>query len=318
MEIMNRFFNPLPCLAVMACAFISFAEDTPLKSAWNVRDHIPMEKFIIQSHRGAGELSEENTIEAFELGWKLETYPEADVRMTKDGVIVAFHDNDFSRVVKDAPAELAKRGVKDLTWEELSKLDVGSWKGEQFKGRRVLRMADGFAAMKGKPNRHLYLDIKNVDLKKLAEEVKAAGVEKQVVFTSPKHEVIREWSKLMPGGDALMWIPGTEESKLAAIETLKKANFEGITQVQIHVRLPTETKEKILPGESFTPSRAFLIGVSQELSKRGILFQTLPYGAKDVGIYKELLDLGLASFATDHPDVTWKAVREYYAEKPGR
>jgi glycerophosphoryl diester phosphodiesterase len=293
----------------------TYAESPPLKSPWNVRDHIPLEKFIIQSHRGAGELTEENTIEAFELGWKLNTYPEADVRMTKDGVIVCFHDNDFSRVVKDAPPELAKKGVKDLTWEELSKLDVGSWKGEQFKGRRVLRMADGLAAMKGKPERHLYLDIKNVDLKKLADEVKSAGVEKQIVFTSPKHEQIREWSSLVPGTDTLLWIGGTQEAKREAIEALKKTNFEGLTQVQIHVRLPSETKEKILPGESFTPSRAFLVEMSQELSKRGILFQTLPYGAKDAGIYKELLDLGLASFATDHPEVTWKAVREYYAEK---
>jgi glycerophosphoryl diester phosphodiesterase len=313
---MIRLSIPLPCLAVLACAFISSAQDRPMKSPWNVRDHVPLEKFIIQSHRGAGELSEENTIEAFELGWKLQTYPEADVRMTKDGVIVAFHDNDFSRVVKDATPELAKKGVKDLTWDELGKLDVGSWKGEQFKGRRVLRMADGFAAMKGRPDRHLYLDIKNVDLKKLAEEVKAAGVEKQIVLTSPKHEIIREWCSYVKGTDTLMWIPGTEESKREAIEALKKANFEGITQVQIHVRLPSETKERILPGESFTPSRAFLIEMSQELSKRGILFQTLPYGAKDEGIYKQLLDLGLASFATDHPEVTWKAVREYYAEKP--
>ncbi|OAI55520.1 hypothetical protein AYO49_01180 [Verrucomicrobiaceae bacterium SCGC AG-212-N21] len=291
------------------------AESPPLKSPWNVREHVPLEKFVIQSHRGAGELTEENTIEAFELGWKLNTYPEADVRMTKDGVIVAFHDNDFSRVVKDAPPELAKKGVKDLTWDELSKLDVGSWKGEQFKGRHVLRLADGFAAMKGRPERHLYLDIKNADLKKLAEEVKAAGVEKQIVFTSPKHEQIREWCSLIPGTDTLLWIGGTQDAKRAAIEALKKINFEGITQLQIHVRLPSETKEKILPGESFTPTRAFLIEMSQELSKRGILFQTLPYGAKDAGIYKQLLDLGLASFATDHPEVTWQAVREYYAEK---
>src|SRR4030095_13901082 len=74
---------------------------------WNVCDHVPLEKFIIQSHRGAGELAPENTIEAFELGWKLGTYPESDVRTTKDGVIVAFHDNDFSRVVKNISPAMA-------------------------------------------------------------------------------------------------------------------------------------------------------------------------------------------------------------------
>src|SRR4051812_34911694 len=222
---MNRPPPPLPCLLMLALASISFASDPPLKSPWNVRDHIPVEKFIIQSHRGAGELAEENTLEAFELGWKLGTYPESDLRTTKDGVIVAFHDNDFSRVVKGVAPEMAKKGVQDITFEELGKLDVGSWKGEQFKGRRVSRMTEVFARMKGKPERHLYLDIKNVDLKQLAGQVKDAGVQKQVVLASPKHQIIREWKTYVPESDTLLWISGTESSKREAIETLKKANF---------------------------------------------------------------------------------------------
>ena len=56
-------------------------------------------------------------------------------------MIVAFHDNNFARVVKDVSPELAKQGVKDVTFDELQKLDVGSFKGEQFAGRRVPRMS---------------------------------------------------------------------------------------------------------------------------------------------------------------------------------
>jgi glycerophosphoryl diester phosphodiesterase len=285
-----------------------------VKSSWNVRDYIPAEKFIIQSHRGAGELAEENTLEAFELGWKLGTYPESDVRTTKDGVIVAFHDENFSRVVKGIAPGMAKKGVADVTFEELSQLDVGSWKGEQFKGRRVSRLAEVFERMKGRPERHLYLDIKNVDLEKLAAEVKAAGVERQVVLASPKHATLREWKTLVPESDTLIWIPGTEAEKREKIETLRKAGFEGITQLQVHVRLPGDAKD-VAPGEPFSPSRAFLMELSGELAGKGILFQTLPYGAKDPAIYAQLLDAGLASFATDHPEITLKAVREYYGEK---
>src|SRR3954465_5801983 len=94
-------------------------------SDWTVRGHLPPEKFVIQSHRGAGELAPENTLEAFELGWKLGTYPECDLRTTPDGHIVTFPDNDFSRVVKDIPESMKKKGVADVTWDELSKLDVG-------------------------------------------------------------------------------------------------------------------------------------------------------------------------------------------------
>src|SRR6266511_3576027 len=138
-----------------AAAGFAFAEPD---NAWNVCDHVPLEKFVIQSHRGAGELAPENTVEAFELGWKFGTYPEADVRTTKDGMIVAFHDNDFSRVVKNISPEMAKKGVADVTFEELGKLDVGSWLGDQFKGRRISKIASVLELMKGRPERHLYLD----------------------------------------------------------------------------------------------------------------------------------------------------------------
>ena len=55
--------------------------------------------------------------------------------------------------------------------------------------------------------------------------------------------------------------------------------------------------------------------VGAELRERGILFQTLPWGSTDRKLYWKLLDLGAASFATDHPQVTRDAVREYYEQK---
>jgi glycerophosphoryl diester phosphodiesterase len=290
--------------------------ESPKKSPWTARDHIPLDQFIIQSHRGAGELSEENTPEAFELGWKLNTIPESDVRTTKDGVIVAFHDNNFARVVKGASEELKKQGVKDLTFAELQKLDVGSWKGEQFAGRRVSRMSDIFALMKGKPQRKLYLDIKQVDFPQLASEVKAAGIEAQVIFASTKYDQIREWKKLVPDGQTLLWMGGTEEKLRGRLEELRKTNFADVTQVQIHTHLKGEAAEvKRDSVDPFKEPDAFLIEAGNELRARGLLFQTLPYGGSTKEIYWKLLDLGLMSFATDHPDVTCDAVKTYYERK---
>src|SRR5690606_21961270 len=144
------------------------------------------------------ELAPENTVESFELGWKLHTYPEADVRTTSDGVIVAFHDNNFKRTVQEADADLKKKGVKDLTWAELKKLDVGSWMGEKFKGQRVCLMEDFFKLMQGKPDHHIYLDIKDVDFEQLAALVKKYGIEKQVVLATRHHDQIKKWKKLVP------------------------------------------------------------------------------------------------------------------------
>ncbi len=284
----------------------------PTKAKWNVTEHVPLDKFILQSHRGAGVLSPENTTEAFELGWKLKTYPEADIRTTKDGVIVAFHDANFSRVVKGASEELKKKGVQDLTFAELLKLDVGAWHGDNFQGRRVCKMSEIFELMRNRPGRHLYLDIKNVDLKKLSDEVKHAGVSKQVILASPKPEQIREWKSYLPDSGTLLWMSGDEPTRRARIEQLKKENFAGITQLQIHIH-PNTKKES---SDPFLPSNAFIIEVGDELRSRGILYQALPY-MDDRTAYATLMDLGLASFSTDYPDTTLQEIRSYY-QKHGK
>ena len=60
----------------------------------------------------------------------------------------------------------------------------------------------------------------------------------------------------------------------------------------------------------------FLREVARELKPRGILFQALPWGAKDPAIYRQLLDLGVESFATDYPDVVVPVMREHFHAAP--
>lgn len=290
---------------------------SPLHAEWNVRDHIPLDQFTIQSHRGAGELAPENTVEAFLLGWELGTIPEADVRTTQDGVIVAFHDANFARIVRDISPEMARRGVADVTFDELRKMDVGGWMGDEFKGRRVSRMTEIYALMKGHPERKLYLDFKAADLDDLAGEVLASGVAPQVLLATREHKLIQRWKKLLPDSGTLLWIPGNEAEKRAAYAAVRATDFDGITQLQIHVRMPGDATD-VQPGEPFSPSRKFLAEVSAELAAKGILFQTLPYGANDTRTYHQLLDAGLASFATDFPRITRKAVEDYYQEGNAR
>jgi glycerophosphoryl diester phosphodiesterase len=306
---MKKILHTIAVLAALSAPLNS--AEVPKSTDWNVTQHVLRKNFVIQSHRGAGFLAEENTMEAFELGWKLGTVPEADLRTTKDGVIVAFHDENFARVVKGADAALQKKGVKDLTLEELLKLDVGSWKGEQFKGRKVIKMSEVLDALRGKPERNLYMDFKNVDLKQLAQEVKSRGVDKQVILASTKYEIHREWKELVPNSQTLLWMGGEEKKLQERIEELKKYNFEGITQLQIHVRRNKDTKNP----NPFTPSNAFLISVGQELRKHKITFQSLPYDMPEPEVYFALMDLGVASFATDYPDITTKAVTDYYTKK---
>jgi glycerophosphoryl diester phosphodiesterase len=291
------------------------AETSSPKAGWNVRDHVPVEKFVVQSHRGAGELAPENTIDAFELGWKYGTALEADLRTTKDGVIVTFHDEKFTRVVRNLTPELKDKRVQDLTWDELSKLDVGAWKGDHFNGRRVSKVTDAFAAMKGKPERRMYLDIKNIDLKQLAKLVREYGVADRVTLASTKDPIIKEWHELVPESQTLLWMGGTEEQLEKRFAEWRKVDWKGVTQAQIHIRPKVEGKYDVSQPDPFKLSDAFLIKAGEEFRKHGILYQTLPWGSTEKEVYWKLMDLGAASFATDYPDVTMAAIREYYEQK---
>ncbi|MEN6535595.1 MAG: glycerophosphodiester phosphodiesterase family protein [Bryobacteraceae bacterium] len=276
------------------------------RSDWNLRDHIPLDQVIVQSHRGAGELMPENSLEAFELGWRVGTIPEADLRTTRDGIIVAFHDENFRHILPSASPEMQKRGIKDLDWAEVSALDIGAWKGTRFAGQRVASLSAVSEVLRKNPRRRLYIDIKNVDLEQLARESRAAGVAARLILASTDYTVIRTWKKLAPESSTIHWMGGPEEVLAQRIADLRKTNFADIDQLQIHVRES---------GGTMRPSAEFLLKTGAELRSYRILFQTLPFGSKDPALFRRLMDLGCASFATDYPDVMMNTIREYYAAR---
>jgi len=290
----------LCCFAFLALTFTLLADE---KKPWNVRDHIPLKDIIVQAHRGAGELAPENSMEAFEIAWKLGVIPEADIRMTRDGVIVSFHDNDFTRILPTASEEMQKKGIKDLSYEEVKKLDIGAWKGQEFSEQRIASMSEIIDVLKKHPHRKVYVDIKNVNFEQLAKE--SEGVHPQMILASTVYEQIELWKKVAPTSFTLHWMGGTEEKLTERLEQLKEKQFRGIDQLQIHVRTNRDGV--------FEPSEAFLRETGELLRKHNILYQVLPWGGRTKEIYKRLMDLGVASFATDFPDVTMQAITEYYA-----
>ena len=77
------------------------------------------EKFLAFAHRGGNEFAPENSFRAFksavDIGYK---YLETDVHLTKDGFLIAFHDDTLDRVTDKSGL------IKDLTLSEIKKAKI--------------------------------------------------------------------------------------------------------------------------------------------------------------------------------------------------
>src|SRR5688572_661055 len=92
-------------------------------------------KTLVIAHRGGAKESTENTIEAFQRAGRIGADGiETDLRLTRDGVVVIYHDEIFGRV-EGLPKPLQTRRVAEMTYAELRAsplLPVGNDSGRRF------------------------------------------------------------------------------------------------------------------------------------------------------------------------------------------
>jgi glycerophosphoryl diester phosphodiesterase len=89
------------------------------------------------AHRGAGKLAPENTLAAFKLGQAhgFQMF-ECDVKLSADGQLFLLHDADLARTTSG-------QGLAgDLSWDDLARLDAGSWFSAAYTGEPLLRLED--------------------------------------------------------------------------------------------------------------------------------------------------------------------------------
>ena len=298
-------------LLVMMAAFSAFtaSEESSARSAG---------LFRCQVHRGGGrDTRPDNSLETFLWCWGHGVAPEADARLTKDGVAIAFHDTTLKRIGRGISDELANIPVWELTWRELRDIDTGSYLGAEFSSTRIATMESVFAAMAGRPDRILYLDEKGAPPEMMAEMAKKYGVEKQIYYTSPNFKLMERWQKVVPGGLGMVWL-GTwpKDNSPAAVAKadkfledtfakMAKAHWKGISQIQIHIRTD------LSKADPFCPSTKCIKKAVRLLHSKGITVQAFTWteGAnKDV--LRRIWDLGFDNFATDDPLVLFELVKE--------
>lgn len=137
------------------------------------------------AHRGASAYAPENTMAAFKLANEMGAdWFELDCTLSKDGRVIVIHDDDTERTT-GVPGK-----VKDLTLDELKKLDAGSWKSPDFAGERLPTLEETFDFSKGKIG--VYVEIKNSDDDTvLVAEILAAAQGTAVADDALKAEIIK-------------------------------------------------------------------------------------------------------------------------------
>lgn len=261
----------------------------------------PQDVFPIQLHRGGGVNVPENTLETFSATWNRRLIPEADIRTTADDVIVCFHDDNFRRILGNAPAERQNLSVEALNLTELQRIDAAGYCG--FPCQRIPTLEAVFALMSQASNRMIFLDYKKIELTRLARLVRHYAIEKQVIFTSCDYELICQWHTLFAESLTMIWLPGSQEEMTQKFDRLRRRHFANLSLIQSHYHR--------VPG-GFQLSDDFLRDRLDELKRRGIIYQVLPWLINEPQPYQHLLDLGIQSFATDYPEPLLSVYLSHY------
>ena len=167
--------------------------------------HIP--RPVIWAHRGMSLQYPENTLEAFraaaELGPALGGI-ETDVQLSKDGVVMIFHDETLDRVTD------TKGNLRDFTFEELRRVKIMRHDGTFT---QIPTLEEVLALLKPyceKNGLRLNLELKTSVYryegieKKTLEIVRKYGMEKYVLYSSFLMDSIRQIKELNPKAETAM------------------------------------------------------------------------------------------------------------------
>ena len=262
-------------------------------------------------HRGDGKGRPDNTMEALLYTWSKGYTPESDIRYTKDGKIVAFHDKS-----------LKGRKIGEWTWEELREEDVGSYRGPEYASCRPPLWETIFTAMEENPSRKMHIDWKDVPPEKVAEMVKAHGLERQCWFITRDYGLIKRYKAALPEGRTLHWmnlgnwgridfgdpaeLERCEACEMGYFEAAAAEGFKDIDNVQLHCQVRFGADGAM----TFCPRPETLAKCVERLHAAGVEASMCVW--KEEGenpcVYLALWEMGFDSFGTDYPEALYKAV----------
>ena len=145
-------------------------------------------KFMVKvlGHRGCAGIEPENTMRAFKRAMDLGVdFIELDVRMSRDKKLVVIHDDKVDRTTN------GNGYVRDLTFEEMRKLDTG-------KGEKIPSLEEAVDLLK-KGKQRIAIEIKEPDtLEGILKIVTKEGLSSKVIIVSFWHNVLKRIKEIEP------------------------------------------------------------------------------------------------------------------------
>jgi len=230
-------------------------------------------QYSIIAHRGASFVAPENTLASVKKGYELGADAvEVDVHLSRDNRVMVIHDSNTKRTSGES-YDVATTGS-----DTLRLLDVGSFKGAEFKGEKIPFLEELIAAIP--EGKKLVVEIKSDEkiIPYLKEIVAASGKGDQVIFIAFKLTTIVEAKMFMPNNDCY-WLCAF---KGKAKKGMVKAKRAGLTGVNLRYGI---IDEKIMEK-------------AKEYDLE-VLTWTLDKPEKA----KELISLGVLGITTNKPDM---------------
>ncbi|MFW6287726.1 MAG: glycerophosphodiester phosphodiesterase family protein [bacterium] len=125
-------------LTILIFTYVGYYLINPSQKGQKIINNLSIPYPSVIAHRGASVYAPESTRAAFSLARKQGAdYMEADIQRSSDGRIIIFHDRDLKRLsnVESVFPEREDYTVGNFTYEELQKLDTGSWFNERYPSR---------------------------------------------------------------------------------------------------------------------------------------------------------------------------------------
>lgn len=258
--------------------YLSFADTEALYDFYRYQEDAQP---ILQGHRGTRENGlPENSIAAME--YVLQQMPavfEIDPRLTKDSVIVVFHDATLDRTTNGAGK------VIDHTWEELQQLNLKNNKGE-ITEHKISTLAEIFEWANGKTA--LLLDKKDVPLKMIADLIRQYDANNYVISLVRSPE------------DAAFYFHD-EPTRMFAISFREPETFQsymelGIPTRQIFACIGTEISEKT--DEINEIMRGYGI---RSLISAAPTYDKLETEEERTKAYRKVIESGITILESDYP-----------------